>query len=306
VRVLLIANPQATATSDRRRDVLMHALAGDAELQIEQTANRGHAAALACRAMRDGTDAVVALGGDGTVNEVVNGLLTDGVHAGVPALGIVPTGSTNVFARALGLPNDPVEATGALLHALRTRSTRPVSMSRADERWFIFAAGFGFDAAIVGGVEKHRRRGRRSTHTLYARVGLRQFFAEDRRHPKLHVHLPGGVVYDDVYFTVVANADPWTFAGNTPLRPTPGVTFDSGLGLYARRRMSAPGLLFSMARMAGGRPRIGRRGAHLAEDLEELTVWADEPMPFQVDGDFLGDRTKVHFRSYPGAVRVLC
>src|SRR5215510_2420166 len=105
--------------SARERDVLAHALGDADELQIEETANRGHAAALACRAMRDGVDVVIALGGDGTVNEVANGLLTDGVHDAVPALGVVPAGSTNVFARALGMPNNPIEATGALLDALR-------------------------------------------------------------------------------------------------------------------------------------------------------------------------------------------
>ena len=123
---------------------------------IEETANRGHAAALACRAMREHVEVVIALGGDGTVNEVVNGVLTDGLHSHVPSVGIVPVGSTNVFARALGLPEDPVEATDELLEALRTGRRRLVSLGRADDRWFAFAAGMGFDAAVVGQVE-HRR-----------------------------------------------------------------------------------------------------------------------------------------------------
>src|SRR3954447_7239633 len=138
MRVLVVANPRATAMTTREQDVLIHALGSDAELTVELTANRGHAAALACRAMRNGTDAVVAFGGDGTVNEVVNGLLTDGVHDRVPALGVVPAGSTNVFARALGLPNTPLEATGVVLEALRTGSRRAVSMGRLDDRWFVF------------------------------------------------------------------------------------------------------------------------------------------------------------------------
>lgn len=305
MRVLVIANPRATATSDRQRDVLTHALASDADLQIAETANRGHAAALACRAMRDGTDVVVALGGDGTVNEVVNGLLTDGRHPRVPALGVVPAGSTNVFTRALGLPTDAVEATGALLEALRAGSTRPVSLGQADGRWFIFAAGLGYDAGVVAGVERHRRRGTRSTHTLYVRVAVRRFFAEDRRHPRLHVQFADGTEVDNVFFAVVANADPWTFAGNTPLRPTPDVTFDGGLGVYARRRMSAAGVLFSMARLVGNRPRIGRRGAYYTHDVDAVTVWSDEPMPFQVDGEYLGERTRVSFRTQAGAIRVV-
>ena len=159
MRVLVIANPRATATTARQRDVVVHALAADSKLEVEETANRGHAAALACRAMRDGVDVVIALGGDGTVNEVVNGLLTDGVHSQVPALGVIPAGSTNVFARALGLPNDPIEATSVLIDAMTAQRWREIGLGRADQRWFVFAAGFGYDAAVVSAVEGHRRRG---------------------------------------------------------------------------------------------------------------------------------------------------
>ena len=305
VRILVVANPQATATTPRERDVLAHALGSEAELEVVETANRGHAAALACRAMRNGTDVVVALGGDGTVNEVVNGLLTDGVHDQVPALGVVPAGSTNVFARAVGLPNDPIEATGALLAALRTGTRRSVSLGRVDERYFVFATGIGFDAAIVEGVEARRRRGRKSTHVLYARVGVRTFFAGDRRHPRLRLELPDGGRIDDIFFAIIANTDPWTYTGNRPLRPTPLASFDSGLALYARRRMGLPGMLISMARMSGPSPHVGARGARLEYDLDRLTVLADEPMPVQVDGDYLGPREKLVLSSVPQALRVV-
>jgi diacylglycerol kinase family enzyme len=305
VRVLVVVNPNATATTARERDVLAHALGSAADLEIVETANRGHAAALACRAMRDGTDVVVALGGDGTVNEVVNGLLTDGVHDGVPALGVVPAGSTNVFARALGLPNDRIEATGALLEGIRTGSRRPVSLGKVDDRWFVFAASMGFTAAVVDRVERHRRRGTRSTHALYARLAVREFFRGDRRAPKLHIELSDGTMHDDVYFLIVANSDPWTYVGNRPLRPTPGVTLDTNLAVYARRRMSAVGMLYSMARLSGGKPRVGGRGAHVVGDLESVTVRADQPMPVEVDGDYLEPREKLVFKSVPAALRVV-
>jgi diacylglycerol kinase family enzyme len=304
VRVLVVANPQATATSARERDVLARSLASVADIEVLETANRGHAAALACRAMRDGTDVVVALGGDGTINEVINGLLTDGIHDRVPALGIVPAGSTNVTARALGLPNDPIESTGVLLDALRTGSRRAISLGVMDGRWFAFATGIGFDAAIVAAVERQRRRGRRSTHLLYARTGVGQYFKSNRRTPIVTVELPDGTVYDDVYFAIIANADPWTYVGNRPLHPTPEVDFDHGLALYARRRMSALGILWSIARLSGNRPRIGKRGAHVVHDLDRLTVRASEPMPVQVDGDYLDLRVKLQFRAVPQAVRI--
>src|SRR6185437_10523135 len=117
MRALLVMNPKATSTSERTREVLAHALAGELDTAIGETAYRGHAVELARAAAEDGVDLIVALGGDGTVNEVVNGILTARLPDGVPRpdLGVVPGGSTNVFARALGLPNDPVEATGVLL-----------------------------------------------------------------------------------------------------------------------------------------------------------------------------------------------
>jgi diacylglycerol kinase family enzyme len=301
----VVVNPRATAMSPRERDVLAHALGAETELDVLETEYRGHAIALASAAMRQGTDVVVALGGDGTVNEVINGLLADGIHAAVPALGVVPAGSTNVFVRALGLPNDPIEATGALLEGLRNGVGRTVSLGLADDRYFCFAAGLGFDAQVVHGVERARRKGKRSTHVLYARVGVREFFGSDRRHPRLQVELPDGSQLADVYFAIVANADPWTYIGNRPLHPTPDVTFDTGLDVYARRRMGTAGMLLSMARMSGSRPRIGRRGAFAAHDVDQLTLVADEPLPFQVDGDALDFREKVTFRSVPHAVTVL-
>jgi diacylglycerol kinase family enzyme len=157
----------------------------------------------------------------------------------------------------------------------------------------------------VHGVERKRRQGKRSTHLLYARVGVREFLTSDRRHPRLRVELPDGSHLDEVYFAIVANADPWTYVGNRPLHPTPDVTFDTGLDIYARRRMGTAGMLFSMARLSGSRPRIGTRGAFVVHDLDRLTLVADEPLPFQVDGDALDFRDKVTFRAVPNAIQVV-
>jgi diacylglycerol kinase family enzyme len=306
MRVAVVVNPQATAMSERQRDVLAHALGSASELSIEETANRGHAAALACRAMRDGVDVVIALGGDGTVNEVANGLLTDGIHDGVPALGVVPAGSTNVFARALGMPNNPIEATGALLDALRHGRRRAISLGRLEERWFTFTAGVGFDAAIVAGVEKQRRRGKRSSHLLYAQVGMREFLRADRRHPMLRVELPDGGTVDSLYYAIVANVDPWTYVGNRPLRPTPEASFDTGLDLYARRSLGFANVAFGLARMLRTKPPTnGGWGAYLHHDLPGFVLRADEPMPVQVDGDLLEPRDKMEFLSVPRALSVV-
>jgi diacylglycerol kinase family enzyme len=319
-------------TTARQRDVLVHALAADAKLEVEETANRGHAAALACRAMRDGVDVVVALGGDGTVNEVVNGLLTDGVHPQVPALGVVPGGSTNVFARALGLPNDPIEATSVLIDAMATGRSRRIGLGLADDRYFLFTAGLGYDAAVVSEVEAHRRRGKTSTHALYVRTAVRTFFAQNRRQPALRLELPDGTAIDQLHMALVNNCDPWTFLGNRPVSPTPDASFDTGLDVYARTRMGMPGVLWSAGRMTRRRtaepaapaaPRASRTrrasrtpsatspsasrqalGALVVHNLTDFALSATRPLPFQVDGDALDKREYVRFRGIAEALEV--
>src|SRR3954465_5851600 len=178
MRALLVVNPKATATTARARDVLAHALASETKLEVVQTKARGHAIELGHRARTEGFDVVVALGGDGTVNEVVNGLLHDGPGPDVPSLAVVPGGSTNVFTRTLGLSREPVEATGEILDALRTGSRRIIGLGRAPgpaaehTRWFTFCAGLGLDAEVVREVEQHRHKGRRSTPTLFVTTAV--------------------------------------------------------------------------------------------------------------------------------------
>lgn len=145
---MLIANPKATSTSRRARDILMRAFTGDLDLVLAETGHRGHATELARQAAVDGYDVVIALGGDGTVNEAVNGLLAEGPSPDLPALAVLPSGSANVFARALGLPDDPIGSTRAVLEALRAGRHRTVGLGTARhpggaERYFTFCAGWG-------------------------------------------------------------------------------------------------------------------------------------------------------------------
>src|SRR5436305_856064 len=151
MRALVVVNPAATATTPKVRDVLVRALASELKVDVVETEHRGHGRELGRRAVEDGIDVVVTLGGDGTVNEVVNGMLEHGPAAHVPTLAVVPGGSTNVFARALGRSRNPVEATAEILDSLRAGRTRRVSLGTASAsgtegasewtqpRWFVFA-----------------------------------------------------------------------------------------------------------------------------------------------------------------------
>ena len=169
MRALLVVNPNASATTERTRDVLASALGSDLRIDVERTKSRGHAIELGAQSVEDGYELVVALGGDGTVNEVVNGLLAHGPSADLPAFAAVPGGSTNVFARALGYSADPVEATSELLEHLRDGRSRRIALghssSGTQERWFTFNAGLGLDAEVVRRVDGKRKPNRRATTT---------------------------------------------------------------------------------------------------------------------------------------------
>jgi diacylglycerol kinase family enzyme len=304
MRALLIVNPHATATTERRRDLLTHALAGQVALRVERTTHRGHAAELAAGALADRTRLVVVHGGDGTVNEVVNGLLTHGVRPAMPMLAVVPGGSTNVFARAIGIDPDPTDATEQILEGLARGRTRIVSLGQAGDRYFTFNAGLGLDAEVVRSVEEHRASGRPISNSLHIRRAIRQFFAGDRRHPRLSVTVDG-VVTDGVYLTLISNVDPWTYAGNRPVRTNPGLPADRGLGLLALRSMRLPTVLRIVRQLVSGRS--GPRSPALlrVDGTEQIIVTASSPVGLQVDGDYLGERSEVVFRSVPAALRIV-
>ncbi|MDX3095919.1 diacylglycerol kinase family protein [Streptomyces sp. ME01-24h] len=321
MRALLVVNPAATTTSARTRDVLAHALASDLKLEVAATEYRGHARDLARQAAEGGEiELVVALGGDGTVNEVANGLLHNGPDPdGLPKLAVVPGGSTNVFARALGLPNDAVEATGALLDALRRRSSRTVGLGLVsgtpgteDEgvpaRWFTFCAGLGFDAGVVGRVEQQREQGRRSTHALYIRQVLRQFLAEpSRRAGAITLERPGEDPVTDLVLAIVCNTAPWTYLGNRPVYASPRASFDTALDVLGLSRLSTAAVARYATQLLLSTPERGPEGKHATSlhDLTDFTLQSQAPLPFQVDGDHLGLRTSATFTGVRRALRVI-
>ncbi|PJE96128.1 diacylglycerol kinase [Streptomyces carminius] len=321
MRALLVVNPAATTTSARTRDVLIHALASDLKLEAVTTEYRGHAHDLGRQAVQRGEiELVIVLGGDGTVNEVVNGLL----HAGpapdaLPRLAVVPGGSTNVFARALGLPNDAVEATGALLDALHAGSERTVGLGLAagtpgtedaevPARWFTFCAGFGFDAGVVGRVEQKRERGRRSTHALYIRQVVRQFLGDPhRRRGTITLRRPDEKPVDGLALSIVCNTAPWTYLGSKPVYAAPRASFDTALDVLGLTRLTPPAVTRYGAQLLTSTPERGPHGRHAVSlhDLTDFTLDSQVPLPFQMDGDHLGLRTSVTFTGVRRALRVI-
>jgi diacylglycerol kinase family enzyme len=306
VRALLIVNPHATSTTRVRRDVIVHALASELDLEVVQTRYRGHASSVAEAATRDGYGLVLTLGGDGTVNEAVNGILRAQPPPGGPLLAALPGGNANVFTRALGLPADPVDATRQILASLPARRTRTIGLGLADGRYFCFNAGLGLDAEVVRVVEGLRARGRPVSAALYVRTAARQFYSvTNRREPALTLERDGVPAIRALFLGIVSNTSPWTYLGPRPVNASPGAGFDTGLDLLALRRLSALSTLNVVRQMLGrdGGP-AGKYVVNL-HDQNVLTFRAARPVAFQVDGEYMGEREHVILRSIPNALQVL-
>jgi len=311
MRAVLVVNPKATATTAAGRDVLAHALASQVnKLEILETDYRGHAMAAAAQAAADGADLVVAHGGDGTVNEVVNGLLSRGVVPELPMLGIVPGGSANVFARSLGLPRDPVEATHQLLHALEDRRSRQVGLGKMESdrpgdpvRWFTFSAGVGLDADVVAEVD--RKRGKKASPALYTRVAVTQYLKPSRPRAELTVSIPGEEPVSGLRLVFVSNTDPWTYLGARPIHLNRGCGFEGDLGVFALRTLWLPTVIRHLRQAVSRKGEQRGRQLFRRDDVPGLTITSDNPVRVQCDGDLIGERTCVKISSVRHALTVV-
>src|SRR3954447_1800966 len=309
MRSLVVVNPAATSTSARMRDVLVDALASELKLDVVETTHRGHGRELGEQAVAEGMDLVISVGGDGTVNEVVNGLLTNGPAPHLPTLAVVPGGSTNVFSRALGRSRNPVEATSEILDSLRAGRTRRVSLGTAsaetpdgwsDPRWFVFSAGLGFDADVIARVDAKRAAGRRSTGLLYVRQTTREFLlGQERRRAAMTVRPGNEPAVDELFLCLVSNVSPWTYLGARAINPSPDASFDAGLDVFALGRIGALRMSRTFLQTISPRRNARGRGVHRWHDLPELAVGAAHPLRWQLDGDHLGTATGLRVRSVP-------
>jgi diacylglycerol kinase family enzyme len=299
MRVLLLVNPFASSVTARSRVVIQKALSADHDVTLAETNRRGHATRLAQAAAADGTEVVVALGGDGTLNEAANGLA--GSHCALAAL---PGGSTNVFARTLGLPNDPIEATGQLLDALDRTSIQRVGLGTVNGRYFLFHCGIGFDAAVVSQVERRANLKRYAGHPLFVYSALATWMRHyDRTKPHFAVRFGDGSVVDDGYFYICLNTQTYTYLGNRPLSIAPEATFDRGLALLTVRTLRFGRTMRVVgSALASGRHLRSSRWTDHRVDLDRLTIEGYGPFPFQVDGDYLGETDRLELRHEPEVI----
>jgi diacylglycerol kinase family enzyme len=332
VRGLLIVNPQATSTTGSGADLVVRSLDGLVDLRVAYTRYRGHARELAAAADED---LVVVLGGDGAINEVVNGLRdrhrpapaaalagAGGGRFGAaaagqgqvgtalpPLLAAIPGGGGNVFTRALGLPPDAAKASAKVRELLVAGQYRTIGLALAGERYFTFSAGLGLDAEVVHDVEELRARGHRESQALFVRAILRRYYSgTDRRRPALVLERDGQPPANGLFVGIVTNSAPWTYVRGVPLLCRPDPDFSSGLDVLGLDRLRMPTILNMMGQMM----RVSRRGRapggrHIlaAAGLDSLTIRCSRPVAFHVDGEYLGETESVKFQFVPDALRVV-
>ncbi len=311
-------------------DLAVRSLAGLVDLDVERTQHRGHARELAAAS---DADLVIVHGGDGSINEAVNGIMSraDSLSPGgttppnPPAHGgaarppipprprppgqiaVIPGGGANVLARALGLPLDAAAAIRQLREAIVAGRHRTIGLGLAADRYFTFSAGLGMDAEVVREVERMRAQGRRESVPLFLRTMMHQFYrGTDRRQPALSLERDGEPPVSGLFMTIITNRSPWTYFRGRPLLPVPNPDFNSGLDLLALRQIRLTTIFNAVGQMLYVRSRPPR-GRDMVSVLgsESLTLRSTRPIALQADGEYLGETEAVKFQFAPRALRVV-
>jgi diacylglycerol kinase family enzyme len=308
-RMLLIVNPYATTVSDRLKNLVVYALQGRYEVETVATEAQNHATEIGREVRDHGYDVVVAFGGDGTLNEVANGLAGTDVPVSV-----LPGGSTNVVCRTLGIPNDVVDATEHLLSLVDDWAPRKVDLGRAGDRHFVFSCGVGIDATVVKRVDAHPRLKSRAGPYYYSWAAISAFYRSYMVNPvRLAVEVDGKA--SEGVTALAQNSDPFTYFASRPIRVCEGVEIDDGtlsLGVLERAALrDMPTLiprLFSEKRPAARHRRIEHFEDVTRASIASASTTKDgiaRPFPVQVDGDYIGERTSLDLSVEPGVLTIV-
>lgn len=308
-RMLLIVNPYATTVSDRLKNLVVYALQGRYEVETVATEAQNHATEIGREVRDHGYDVVVGFGGDGTLNEIANGL----VGTDVP-VSVLPGGSTNVVCRTLGIPNDVVDATEHLLALVDEWAPRKIDLGVADGRHFVFSCGIGIDATVVKRVDAHPRLKSRAGPYYYTWAAISAFYRQYMLKPvKLRVEIDGKET--EGITALAQNSDPFTYFASRPIRVCEGVEIDDGtLSLGVLKRAAQRDMPTLIPRLFGEkRPAARHRQIEHFEGVRAASVTSvsqtkegnPRPFPVQVDGDYIGERTHMDLSVEPGALSVI-
>jgi diacylglycerol kinase family enzyme len=297
---MLISNAKAGSVTPATREVILKALQSDFKVEAVDTARRDHASDLAADAVDRDFDAVIAFGGDGTINEAMQPLVGTDL-----SFGFIPGGSTNVIARSLGLPRDPVDATAFLGHRLQDEITRRVNVGRIDRRYFLFSAGMGLDAEVVRRVEANPEAKKKKGEWFFVSQAFRAGLTEYRTSKaRLTITVDGESPFDAL-LAICCNDRPFTYFKRYALDVCPEAELDKGLDFFAVSKLRAtmvPRLLSGLF-VTGGHTRW--RSARYHHDVRGAVLEAEQPTPVQVDGDYVGEWTGARIELVEDSLNIL-
>ncbi len=290
--IFIIVNPTA---GGRRAQRVWPAIRAALTVQgvgfmAEMGERPGHPLLLAEQAARAGYPIIAAAGGDGTIHEVLNGLLR-GRPADPPALAIVPVGTANIFVRELKLPQDPA----GIAHMLRRRDRRRIDLGQVNDRYFATIAGIGFDAEVV-----HRSRrwprwlGGKARHLLAGLGTLPRYRAVSAR-----LRVNGREERLPLYLLAAANTS-W-YGGGIHIAPHARID-DGQLAVVVAGDLSVSEAFTALRWTLSGRhlqhPKIGHTTA------QEIRVETEKPLAIHADGEYLG-RGPASFRCIRQGLEVI-
>ena len=312
MRVLLLVNPAASSVTTRARVGVERILRAAFDTDTMETTRRGHAVELTRDAVREAYDAVAVLAGDGTLNEAAGGLAGSDV-----ALAPLPGGSTNVFARTLGVAYAAEDATHQLVGSLRRGSRRRIGLGAAvaptqAARHFLFHLGVGFDAAIIRRMEARSYLKRRFAHPAFAVATVDTWLRHYDRASRIRFRAAatGAAARDDVVacgpYAVISNSDPYAYVGHRPLRIAPDASLDAALTVTVMTSLRLS-LVLRAAASAVGRVDFLVTSSEIVQvpDVGRVSVGSDAPFPWQVDGDYLGEVEQLEIGHRPDCLTVV-
>lgn len=310
MRTLLVVNTFATTTNDAISKAVCAALSATLDLTVVNTGARNEATQIAKAARTQGYELVIGLGGDGTLNEIANGLLADGPNPEGPILAAIPGGNANVFARSMGFENDPTVAINQLLTAAKNKSFKTIGLGKIStetlSRWFLFNSGIGLDAAVLARMETRRESGKMASDASYAALAIRELFTRtDRKKPSLSLVSESGELYDNAYFALLINFAPWAYLGNRAVNPMPGAGHESALDVYAPTTLSVPAMFRLVRRAIAGVSAQDDKSVITLVDQKRIQITAKRPLWVQVDGDVVTQTSELTAVHIPNALRVL-
>ena len=308
MRALLVTNPFATATNAEHVAKVEKLLGAQLVVTTISTSHRENAIDIGMSATTEKFDVVISLGGDGTANEIINGLMH--IESGKrPIFVSLPGGNANVLTRNLGFANRIENAVDQLLESLHQNNVINLKLGHVAartingfhiSRYFAFNAGLGIDAEVLLAMHELRNRGRKVTDAAYAGLALRKILRwMTKTSPQL-------VIFNNKYhFAFFLNLSPWTYISSRAVNPAPEVSDSNALSIFAAKKVAAKSFVAILLALVSGKKFTDIRDFDSFVDCQSIEVQALSPMWLQVDGEPIDQVSQADFSHHPDTLRVL-